>query len=488
MTTPTTLCADFGIRLSAYLDNEAPDAIRREVEAHLSQCPSCTQLRQDLLRDRELFRAVPDDAKASETFTDAVMRQVAAPPAPARRRQAPDRERRSSFTLGHLLATLAIIGILATFLFPVFARAREKARTASCMSNLKQIAFALQMYALDYDGYLPMAWNWQEAVMPYAKNEQLFVCPETRDARPHYSLVSSLGGAKLADIPDPRNTVLAYEGKDGVASKRHHDGCNVAFADGHVKWVRDPERYELGSADGGQPVAGFPAGGDPAPASDRRLAYNAQVTVQAPDVARALYRAEEIVAAYRGFVLSSHLQADEDGRATAQLTFRVPRADLSATVTEVSQLGLVRVRTVNGQDLTGQYVQSIRALQRTEDEFAGVRQVRQRRQPTRERLDVESRLQSIRQSGLQHRTELTSTLAQTDLATVAATFVQPEPQRRREAFALRTALSRPLRSLGGVGRALAVVCLWTLVYLPLWGPVAGIVVWRRRVAARRGGW
>jgi prepilin-type N-terminal cleavage/methylation domain-containing protein len=58
---------------------------------------------------------------------------------------------KKGFTLIELLVVIAIIAILAAILFPVFARAREKARQASCLSNLKQIALAHMMYAQDYD-------------------------------------------------------------------------------------------------------------------------------------------------------------------------------------------------------------------------------------------------------------------------------------------------------------------------------------------------
>jgi prepilin-type processing-associated H-X9-DG protein len=93
------------------------------------------------------------------------------------------------------LVVIAIIAILAAILFPVFARAREKARQASCESNLKQIGLAFGMYSTDYDGYWPNCYpvaysdqnapsldcGWSgwisNALRPYTKNQQLFICP-----------------------------------------------------------------------------------------------------------------------------------------------------------------------------------------------------------------------------------------------------------------------------------------------------------------------
>jgi len=68
------------------------------------------------------------------------------------------RQRKSGFTLIELLVVIAIIAILAAILFPVFARAREKARQTTCLSNMKQVALATLMYASDYDECLPIGW------------------------------------------------------------------------------------------------------------------------------------------------------------------------------------------------------------------------------------------------------------------------------------------------------------------------------------------
>lgn len=107
------------------------------------------------------------------------------------------------FTLIELLIVIAIIALIAAILFPVFARAREKARSAACQSNLKQIALAFHQYTADYDERLPHAWDsdlsvstatnicgnctiatnsnepivWPAKIEPYTKSRQVFSCP-----------------------------------------------------------------------------------------------------------------------------------------------------------------------------------------------------------------------------------------------------------------------------------------------------------------------
>jgi prepilin-type N-terminal cleavage/methylation domain-containing protein/prepilin-type processing-associated H-X9-DG protein len=105
-------------------------------------------------------------------------------------------ERRSGFTLIELLVVIAVIIIIAALLFPVFAQAREKARQARCISNLRQIGEAVMMYAQDYDETYPRdlshcsdgpttdpcsQWNprsrLEAVLMPYIRNTEVFACP-----------------------------------------------------------------------------------------------------------------------------------------------------------------------------------------------------------------------------------------------------------------------------------------------------------------------
>ncbi len=100
---------------------------------------------------------------------------------------------RRGFTLIELLVVIAIIAILAAILFPVFAKARAKAKQASCLSNVRQITTAFLSYAQDYDEKFPhwltRCWGqgddppFQAKLQPYVKNEQIFECPvQSRDS------------------------------------------------------------------------------------------------------------------------------------------------------------------------------------------------------------------------------------------------------------------------------------------------------------------
>ena len=108
---------------------------------------------------------------------------------------------RRAFTLIELLVVIAIIAILAAILFPVFAQAREKARSISCLSNLKQIGTAAMMYVQDYDETYMAGWGepdgttiWRWVLQPYIQKTgaanvyngsgttgaSVLVCPSTR--------------------------------------------------------------------------------------------------------------------------------------------------------------------------------------------------------------------------------------------------------------------------------------------------------------------
>ena len=93
--------------------------------------------------------------------------------------------KRKGFTLIELLVVIDIIAILAAILFPVFAKARDKARQSVCLNNAKQLGNALTMYMQDYDETVVPYWaatSWTVAMLPYTKNGGVFICPNLKGA------------------------------------------------------------------------------------------------------------------------------------------------------------------------------------------------------------------------------------------------------------------------------------------------------------------
>jgi prepilin-type N-terminal cleavage/methylation domain-containing protein/prepilin-type processing-associated H-X9-DG protein len=193
------------------------------------------------------------------------------------------------FTLIELLVVIAIIAILAAILFPVFARAREKARTASCLNNVKQLTLGIMMYAQDYDETYPAAYNyapvaattWINPIMPYVKNEQVLKCPSARDlngygVNEYVCRLSATARVSLGEVKRPANVFLLMDSGSYYCSRhrteylycylpgtacgradsgsspkniaasadalydwqvgRHNVGLNIGYCDGHSKW------------------------------------------------------------------------------------------------------------------------------------------------------------------------------------------------------------------------------------------------------------
>ena len=206
--------------------------------------------------------------------------------------------RKKGFTLIELLVVIAIIAILAAILFPVFAKAREKARQASCTSNQKQIGLAILQYVQDYDETFPptlflsnpgyMYYSWAIVISPYVKNYNAYSCPSAKGFRTAFDVTSNTAAlgpdgrlidyipngsifiyndlppavvVSLAAIKTPSDTIIFADRATSTPANpvsfeqsftpwylpswdrigyfhSYNEGTNVAWCDGHVKWKK----------------------------------------------------------------------------------------------------------------------------------------------------------------------------------------------------------------------------------------------------------
>ena len=211
------------------------------------------------------------------------------------------------FTLIELLVVIAIIAILAAILFPVFARAREKAKQSSCLSNVKQLSLAVHMYTMDYDEVMPFAsillpdgcranegglqpnwyqkhydspgpwfgnvYFWMDLVRPYVANDEIFFCPGGQEDWVGYAWNIYLGyygglarpgplywGRKISQLAFPAETPWIadhpFPGDWEIYRMFYlcplnihewqgiHNGIiNFGFADGHAKGLQPTQAF-----------------------------------------------------------------------------------------------------------------------------------------------------------------------------------------------------------------------------------------------------
>ncbi len=191
------------------------------------------------------------------------------------------RTRANGFTLVEILVVLTLVAVLSAILLGVFGRVREKGRRTTCAGNLRQLNLALRQYLTDNDSVYPDYERMPTILLCYVKSRAIFECPteantapldwnsnyqtdyelnaellntntrlgkspwrgdaETKTAHIDSSRLWTLADSNSSDNPNPPEIIKTVPSTCGGAwiesLARHGDGCNYAFADGHVKWL-----------------------------------------------------------------------------------------------------------------------------------------------------------------------------------------------------------------------------------------------------------
>jgi len=133
-----------------------------------------------------------------------------------------------------------VIGILGSLLTKteIFTQAKEAAKKAACLSNVKQLALALIILAADYDDVIKIDLSRaKKGLNPYLKNDDRWHCPEGPKGTVAYTINPKVVNIPMAKIAEPANTVLIYEGSKGQLNFRHQGKAAVGFVDGHAKMI-----------------------------------------------------------------------------------------------------------------------------------------------------------------------------------------------------------------------------------------------------------
>jgi prepilin-type N-terminal cleavage/methylation domain-containing protein len=204
---------------------------------------------------------------------------------------------KKAFTLIELLVVIAIIAILAALLLPVLARAKSKAWTAQCQSNLHQISLGMKMYADDFNGFYPesggtIAWDatdsqtgnhsWLQQIFSFTQNTNIYHCPADNASqigffnyfngvRAAYVVANGFASVNSRHIQFPSAFVLSgdtigstftldnadkddytYNCVGGDANgtpfeewQAHRQGQNILFDDGHAKFYKGYDTNEM---------------------------------------------------------------------------------------------------------------------------------------------------------------------------------------------------------------------------------------------------
>jgi len=155
--------------------------------------------------------------------------------------------RTTGFTLVELMVVIAILAILMYLLSPMLAKAREKARQTTCLSNQRQIVMAITMEVKGVNECFPTS---EEVWSVIKLKSDILLCPTSDERENSYGYSAALSGLPMASITSPTSTIVTGDARHGLPGnivntpdeydRRHNKDFIAGFVDGHVKLIKDP--------------------------------------------------------------------------------------------------------------------------------------------------------------------------------------------------------------------------------------------------------
>ncbi|HEY3379874.1 MAG TPA: DUF4349 domain-containing protein, partial [Armatimonadota bacterium] len=416
---------------------------------------------------------------------------------------------RTVFSIRRFFEWLAVAGvalIMVAIFFPVFGKAREKSRHTQCMSNQKQIALGIMMYTQENHERLPDADSWRQEI---GVADKVYHCTAALDLPIGIAYNLQVASRRLGTIATPETTPLTFDARNGQPESRHNDnkGIVMSFLDGHVEYVAKTRAQssqgtlalvpaEPSSAVTARAPASIPTSSQPtiAPPAHNyglvegklQIAYLASMTLESENVQLTVERSELLFRQFDGFVLTSEFQRGEQRGGTATVSGRLPAEKLGSLLAELSTLGTVTARSVNGEDLTPDALANVAKLQ----DLAGAQQnlahIGARTRSTDQKLSIEElRDKAAREANGTREDEY----RRKSRVTLAEVRVEIHGTRRSSPNGSYGATAASAwAALGSFARFLLTVLIPLLIWLPVWGPLLalGWFGYRRYRRQRRG--
>ena len=496
-------CQEWNERISAYLDGELAADDQPALEQHLRECDACRATVELYRCDQQDTSAALLARSASEAFAAGVMQQIAAvatDESGSRYEEiklepvAPRRAFRMS--LIELFTVLGVMAVLAATLFPVFAKAREKARSTKCTSNQRQLALATIMYSQDHSEILPSAANWTNEIgVPAA----VFQDPTAKYLDNAYAYNMDLDRKNINSITVPDSTPVTYDARDGLPDYRHDRSIVMSYLDGHIELHPATKKRSVANSSVHEIKVPLPKAeklSEEKPVQEKKpetiippkknyglsdkllIAYKASMTLESESVQGVMENAELLFHRYDGFVLTSEFTHDETGIAHATVSGRVPGEKLGQFLIELDKLGTVTARVVNGEDLTGQHLEQSQKLENLSGSQRNLEHIRNGSGSTSGQLNVEEKRNSAAGEASGVRVEEYNLKSRVTLAEVSVEIREKPKVKQQTPYT--DAATGALHALGSFGRGLVTVLIPLLIWIPVWGPLVLLAFFLRR--------